>query len=208
MNAHVETHSLKFLETIAYPDISIKRGEAALICGASGSGKSTLLRILNGTLSPSSGTVFISGDAIEQLDVLALRRRVILAGQSPFLFPGTIRENFVRYHGARKAAPPDETVMQAHLERCEVAFKLAHRCQNLSGGERQRIFLAIILSFNPEILLLDEPSAALDEQTSRRVFQNLREYCKENTITQMLVSHDRSIMKDYSDLCIEIGVTP
>lgn len=82
----LEISDLVFMEKIYYPNISIDQGSIVFIQGPSGSGKSTLIRLINNTISPSSGSILFNGVNIEDIDSIDLRRKIILAGQSPYLF--------------------------------------------------------------------------------------------------------------------------
>ena len=108
MTAVLRTSSLAFMDRIFYPDSQINKGEVVFLLGPSGSGKSTLLRLLNGTVSPSGGWVFYNGRDILEYNPLQIRREVILASQSAYLFPGSVRENFHQYHEFRESPLPDD----------------------------------------------------------------------------------------------------
>ena len=183
----------------AYPDLEIEAGRVTFFCGASGSGKSTLLRLLNGVTSATRGHVSYRDKQIETYEPTALRREVLLVGQSVYLFDGTIRENFSEFHAYRDLPAPDEATMRAYLDLCVAPFPLESVCNLLSGGERQRVFLAICLSFGPKVLLLDEPTSALDEATARALMGQITAHCKEKGITLLVVSHDRAIAAKYAE---------
>ena len=95
--------------------------------------------------------------------------------------------------------------MKYFLDLCSVPFSLDNDCTKMSGGERQRIYIAIFLSLKPKILMLDEPTSALDKQNSNDVIKNIIDYCKENEITIIVVSHDGNITEKFADHVINIG---
>jgi putative ABC transport system ATP-binding protein len=86
-------------------------------------------------------------------------------------------------------------------------FSLDTHCQTLSGGERQRVYIAIFLSFNAEVLMLDEPTSALDEMTSRKLFENLKQYMHKMQHTLIVVSHDARLIETFADSVIELTDT-
>ncbi|MGI6783303.1 MAG: ABC transporter ATP-binding protein [Aminivibrio sp.] len=205
MTEVLRTSSLAFMDRIYYPDSEVKKGEVVFLLGPSGSGKSTLLRLLNGTVSPSGGRVFYNGRDILEYNPLQVRREVILAGQAAYLFPGTVRENFHQYHEFRESSLPDDESIKECLEVCRAPFGPDDSCNNLSGGEKQRVFLAVALSFRPNVFLLDEPTSALDRPTAEGLMKNISEYCRGRGIASVIVSHDRHLVDMYADRTIDVG---
>ncbi|NCB43926.1 MAG: ATP-binding cassette domain-containing protein [Clostridia bacterium] len=182
-----------------YPPIQIPRHQTTFLYGPSGCGKSTLARMMNATLSPSQGQLIFSGKPYEEWDVLDLRQKVILASQNVFLFDQTIQENFKVFYEYRELTPPTPEEMTFYLNLCCLSFSLDRSCEVLSGGERQRIFIAICLSFCPEVLILDEPTSALDGATAHQLMHQLTTFTKEQDITLVVISHDKAIMEKYQD---------
>ena len=133
---------VKFRDIIQYPDLTITEGGVTFLCGASGSGKSTLLRLLCGMLPATDGSIFYFDKRIEDYEPVALRREVMLAGQSVYLFDKSIRENFDTYYAYRDLPPPSDETMREHLAICAAPLPLESMCNLLSGGERARVFLA------------------------------------------------------------------
>ncbi len=163
------------LGRIVYPEIKIERGTMTFLIGPSGCGKSTYLRLLNGTLLPDKGTVRYEGRPLASYDILSYRKKVLRVPQEPFLFEGTIKENFEAYYGVLREKPPYLDQMREALRRAALPISIETDCRSLSGGERQRAYLALFLSFSPDVLLLDEPTASLDEDTARTLFHSLKE---------------------------------
>lgn len=190
---------VRFGDFLTYPDITLAEQRCTFIMGQSGCGKSTLLRLLNSLVSPSRGTIQYRGENLATLDTLALRRNVLLCPQDVFLFEGSISENFSQYFGYRDAPCPSEETMQQFLQLCCLSLPLTARCETLSGGERQRVLLAICLSFLPQVLLLDEPTAALDEATAQQVLADLKLFCSERQITLIIVCHNPRLAELYAD---------
>lgn len=199
MNTLFRITNLKFQDFLAYPDLNIPLGQVTFVSGESGCGKSTLFRLLNGTLTPSSGTILYCETNISELDTIALRREALLASQDVYLFDGTIQENFEHYYRFRDQDCIPESKMRDYLSVCCADFPLDAKCETMSGGERQRVFLSICLSFLPKVLLLDEPTAALDDTTSHRFFAQLKPFCLNNQITLLVICHNTKLTEMYAD---------
>jgi ABC-type cobalamin/Fe3+-siderophores transport system ATPase subunit len=147
-----------------------KRVVTALV-GPSGAGKSTLLRCLNRLLVPREGSVLLDGEDTATLEPCALRRRVGLVGQVPVMLPGSVRENLA--YGLDAATVGEASLGQALADAGLDAGFLDRAAAELSGGERARVALARALTREPEVLLLDEPTAALDADAARHVATTL-----------------------------------
>ncbi|MDV0447520.1 Vitamin B12 import ATP-binding protein BtuD [Methanosarcinaceae archaeon Ag5] len=199
-----EIRNVSFQNTIFYPDISIFPNQVTFISGESGSGKSTLLRFLNGTMTPNSGSVLFFGNDVAVMDPIDLRRQVLLANQSVFLFDGSIRNNFAQFYSFLDKKPPSYDEISRFLRICCLDFPLDKNCSVLSGGERHRVFIAVCLSFLPKVLLMDEPTSDLDERNAVCLIRNVIAFAKEKGITLVIVSHDAEIVKQFSDWTIVI----
>lgn len=194
----IQLLNLCFEQSIKYPDTSFETDKVNFIVGRSGSGKSLLLGLLNKTVEASSGSIYLEG-AEAWGDILEYRKQVQLVGQNVYLFKGTIRDNFQCYCCYRDVAPPLEKEMRKFLRLCLADFNLDHDCADLSGGEKQRVYLAIQLFFTTNILLLDEPTAALDNVTGEAVLGNIIEYCKEQSFLLLVVCHDQKLVERYAE---------
>ena len=199
MAALLQTENLIFGNLIHYGNISIPAGKVTFITGESGSGKSTLFKLFNGVVSPSSGAVLYRGQDIKNLDPVLHRQQVLLVSQEPFLFPGSIRDNFNAFHGCRACAAPTDAEIRSYLSLCHMDFPPDSETQTLSGGEKQRLYLAVFLSFLPKVLLLDEPTAALDEATGRAVLGGAVHFCREHGMELLVISHSREMAAAFSE---------
>lgn len=204
MKPIIECKKLNFQNRIHYPPIEIERDRITFICGESGCGKSTLLKLFNATVSPSEGEIVYDGRPLDSMDSVALRKEVLLVSQNVFLFDGTVEENFRQYYAYRELPPLSPEQMRKYLSICCADFDLSANCVTMSGGERQRVFIAICLSLKPKVLMLDEPTSALDEATAGQFFSNLRDFCGENAITLLVVSHDKSLAARFADTVIPL----
>ena len=195
----ISVNQAVFQSMIRYPDIKIAKGKTTFIHGPSGCGKSTLLKLINGTTSPDSGEIFYKGNNIENIDTIDLRREILLVAQSVFLFTGTIEENFKKYYEYRDRDLPTKETMEKFLKICSAEFSLETRCETMSGGERQRVYIAIFLSFMPDVLMLDEPTSALDNTSSDIMMSNIKNFSKDNEMTTIVVSHYLTLAEKYGD---------
>ncbi|MEG0766275.1 MAG: ABC transporter ATP-binding protein, partial [Clostridia bacterium] len=167
-------------------DFTLYAGQTLGIMGATGSGKSTLLQLLLRFYDASEGTIRIHGRDIHSLPLQELRERFGVVFQSDTLFSDTVAENIAF---GRKLTH-EQIVFAAKCAQAfdfieslpdGFAFRLTARGSNLSGGQKQRLLIARALAGNPEILLLDDSSSALDYQTDARLRQALRQYFPRTT---------------------------
>lgn len=200
----ISVNDVVFQSIIKYPNLEIFKGKTTFIHGPSGCGKSTLLKLINGTTSPDSGDIFFKGNNVENIDTIDLRRDILLVSQSVFLFAGTIEENFNKYYEYRDRAIPSKETMKKFLRICSAEFPLETRCETMSGGERQRVYIAIFLSFMPEVIMLDEPTSALDNTSSDAMMKNIKDFCTDNEMTTVIVSHYLTLAEKYGDYIIAL----
>jgi putative ABC transport system ATP-binding protein len=165
-----------------------------VVAGPSGAGKTTLLRLCNRLDIPDAGRVCYRGQPLDELDPLALRRRVGMVFQRPTPFPGNVADNLAVAHPAAGTAD-----MTTALARVALDPGLLHQeARTLSGGELQRMCLARTLVTQPETLLLDEPTSALDEQP-KRVFETTARDLAGQGITIIWVAHDAAQARRVAD---------
>ncbi|MBN2208259.1 MAG: phosphate ABC transporter ATP-binding protein [Candidatus Coatesbacteria bacterium] len=185
---------------------SVRAGEIFVIAGPSGSGKSTLLRLANRLLIPTTGTIRLDGLDISELEPTALRRRVGLVQQTPALFLGTILENVL--YGPRLAI--GGRTQLADSDEAELPMKclesvglddsfLSRRSDQLSEGEMQRVAIARVLANEPEVLLLDEPTASLDPTSTLTVEKHIKRLKDAQEIAILFVTHDVEQAKRVGD---------
>ena len=176
-------------------DLDIRRGEIVALWGASGSGKSTLLHLLGGLDAPDDGTVMVHGrGTVSEVDRLELRRRRIgFVFQLHNLIPDLTLEENCRVPCLAASRPESFFKRRIAQLAAEVGLehRLRHRIQDLSGGERQRTALCRALINEPDIILADEPTGALDETTGEKIFELLRSLARRGGITVVLATHER-----------------
>jgi ATP-binding cassette subfamily C protein LapB len=178
---------------------AVAAGERVALIGAMGSGKSTIEKLLLGLYQPTAGTIRFDGIDSQQIDPAQVRRAIGYVPQDVTLFFGTLRENICI------AAPhtDDSTVLRAaamaglkHLiDRHPQGLNLpiGERGESLSGGQRQSVAIARALVSEPPILLLDEPSSAMDSGSETKVLNNLRAFSAGRTL--LLVTHRMSMLE-------------
>jgi lipoprotein-releasing system ATP-binding protein len=175
-------------------DMEVHEGQTVALCGPSGCGKSTLLHLFAGLDAPDIGTLSVNGVELDRCDLLhLLRHEVGFVFQLHNLIPDlTLAENCLIPSVA--AGIPRHAALARLREladRTGLTHRLDHRIQKLSGGERQRTALCRALMNRPKILLADEPTGSLDEQTSKVVFDLLLELATTEGVTLLMATHDR-----------------
>lgn len=178
-------------------DFEAVEGQTVALCGPSGCGKSTLLHLFGGLDEPERGRVSVNGVELtrHRSPLGLLRQEVGFVFQLHNLIPDlTLEENCLI---PTVAAGIDRQTARARLlqltERTGVSHRLDQRIQKLSGGERQRTALCRALMNKPRILLADEPTGSLDEETSATVFQLLLDLVAKEGVTLVMATHDRTL---------------
>jgi lipoprotein-releasing system ATP-binding protein len=183
------------VEVLRGASLRVRAGELVALWGASGSGKSTLLHLLGGLDAPDRGELCVCGlDPRGERERLTLRRHLLgYVFQLHNLVPDLTVEENIRLPalalGASRAAMARRVAELA--ERVGLAPRLRHRVQDLSGGERQRAAICRALMNAPRLVLADEPTGSLDEQTGETVFALLRELAREQKAAVVICTHER-----------------
>jgi iron complex transport system ATP-binding protein len=187
-------------EVVRGASLALRRGSLAALVGANGSGKSTLIRLLCGVLAPSRGEVLLEGAPLRDVEPRARARRLAYVPQSSAtVFPLTALEVVLtgrspyttrfRFEGAR-----DVELAREALAAVDASHLEARSVTELSGGERQLVSLARALAQEPECLLLDEPSSALDLKHRARLLGHLRRLRDERGMAALVVTHDLQLI--------------
>ena len=181
-------------------DLKIQKGDIQLLMGPSGSGKTTLLSVLAGLLTPTAGNVYLLGEEITSMSRRQLtqfrRRHIGFVFQDSNLFPAmTAIENVetalnIRGIWGKKA----RSRAQAILEQVGVGDKARQLPRKLSGGQKQRVAIARAFVGHPQLIMADEPTAALDAHSGHAVMELLRKLAKEEGCTVLMVTHDPRIV--------------
>ncbi len=161
------------------------RGQIYTIMGPSGAGKSSLLRLINRLDEPSSGEIIFDHKHQNEYEPTELRRRIGFLFQVPHLFPTTVYDNILFAGNTISEDEASVLLDWVHLD----SSKLHEPVINFSVGEQQRVAIARLLAHKPEIILLDEPTAALDPARTGAIEQLIVELSKELNLTVLMVTH-------------------
>lgn len=184
---------------------TISKGELITLHGESGVGKTTLLKMLAGLITPDAGTIYVDGhcwfDSSQDSNLTPQRRGVGFVFQDYALFPNmSVREN-LEFAQGKHQRPQQITEL---LEMMELTGLQNVKPAMLSGGQQQRVALARALAQRPDILVLDEPLAALDSKMRQRLQQFVIDVHQRYALTTILVSHDVSEILKLSDRVLEL----
>lgn len=189
---------------VAGVDLRVQRGGITALLGPNGSGKSTLSRLLLGTLKPDSGEITLLGRALEAWPRMELGRRVGVVQQSEEIaFPITARDlvalgRFPYLGNWRREGPVDRRAILTAMELCDVVHLAGRAVQTLSGGERQRVRIARALAQEPSLLILDEPTVALDIHHEMAIFELLRSLAARG-VSVLIITHNLNLAARYAD---------
>ena len=206
---HLDHVTLDIKDRRILDDLSfgVAAGDIVGIAGPSGAGKSSLLRLLNLLRSPSAGTIAYKGRPLDQYEPAQLRREVGYVLQKPYLFGGAVRDN-LEYAYRVWRQKPDPQEISAYLERVNLPVSILDKTKNeMSGGEQQRVALVRSLLAKPQVLLLDEVTASLDEVNTLLLEQLIRTEWSARAITVLFISHQPAQLRRLakSVLVLEAG---
>jgi tungstate transport system ATP-binding protein len=195
MNPFIEINDLQIKrnERVALdvPQLSIPRGETLAVVGPNGAGKSTLLLALAYLIRPAHGEIRLDGIPLREWNELHYRRKIAFVFQSPLLMDMTVEQNVALGLKFRGMAREEIRALTGKwMSRLGIESLSKRRAGQLSGGEAQRVSLARAFILDPELLLLDEPFAALDSPTHANLLADLSSLLAENHRTAVFVTHD------------------
>lgn len=203
---HIESYYGDF-HALKHINLQIKKGEVVVLLGASGAGKSSLLKVFNLLSMPSKGTMILNelnhaltfdfSKSIKEEDIKMLRRHVGIVFQNYNLWPHfTVMQNLIEapVHVLKESKASAKARAQELLNRLKIGEFAARFPLHLSGGQQQRVAIARALMMNPDILLFDEPTAALDPEITVQVAEIIRELAQ-TQMTQIIVTHDIAFAK-------------
>ncbi|PKK83385.1 MAG: phosphate ABC transporter ATP-binding protein [candidate division Zixibacteria bacterium HGW-Zixibacteria-1] len=173
------------IRTVDSVTFEFNKGLVYNIVGPSGAGKSSFLRLLNRLDEPTGGEVTYYDKPIQSYEPTELRKKISMLFQTPYLFPGKVRDN-LNYCCSKS----DTADIDFHLKRVGLKPEYSDKdADDLSVGEKQRVALARSLFQGPDILLLDEPTSALDPTSSRRIEELILALSRELCLTIIVVTH-------------------
>ncbi|MDY6937670.1 MAG: ABC transporter ATP-binding protein [Cyanobacteriota bacterium] len=181
-------------------DLAIPQGSIQILMGPSGSGKTTLLSILSGLLTPTAGSACLLGQDITKMSRRQLAKfrldHIGFIFQGFNLFPAlTAAENVeVALHLKNIRGRQARARARQLLEQVGLEDKVTSLPRNLSGGQKQRVAIARALAGNPQLIMADEPTAALDSHSGHTAIELLRKLAKEDGVTVLMVTHDPRIL--------------
>jgi tungstate transport system ATP-binding protein len=180
-------------EVLHVEHLTLTKGCIYGIIGPSGAGKSTLLRVINLLTAPSSGEIFFSGSPVpvSGTERLTLQRKMALVFQQTLLFKDSVWNNVA--YGLKARGFPKAVVKErvdSLLEQVGLKEFASRRADTLSGGEAQRVAIARAVAFEPELLLLDEPTANLDPGNIELIEEMITNLARSKEITVIMVTHN------------------
>ncbi|KHD43368.1 ABC transporter ATP-binding protein [Streptococcus hongkongensis] len=176
----------------------VEAGDFISIVGPSGGGKSTLLKLASFLISPTKGEILFKGKNLKDSNPISIRQAISYCFQTPHLFGSKVKDNIAFPYDIRH-----EKIDQARVTSLFDLFKMDHSYLNrditkLSGGEKQRISLIRQLLFQPEILLLDEVTSALD-QTNKEIVEDVIKTLHDKGVTILWITHDAEQSRKYAN---------
>lgn len=202
MNPKLETQGLTAVEDgeriVDDVSLAVAETEVLAVVGPSGAGKSSFLRLLDRLDEPAEGTVLLDGTDYRELPPQEVRRRVGFVPQDPALRDGTVAENVTVGPRLRGESVADGTVDRV-LSRLDLEGYAGRSVASLSGGEAQRVAIVRTVLNDPEVLLLDEPTASLDATAEASVEALLTDLVADSALTCVLVTHDHDQARRLAD---------
>ena len=189
-------------------NLHIKQGETIAFVGPSGAGKSTILNMVIGFSKPSGGRILIDGNDITKLNLNSYRKYIAVVPQTSILFSGTIRDNITYGLDDISDEQLQQVLLASNLKEMIDALpdgldtRIQEHGGNLSGGQRQAASLLMATIAEPELLLLDEHTAALDPGAAEKVMALTKKIVEENKITTLMITHDMEYALEYGSRTI------
>lgn len=181
------------MESLCGVDLKIEAGSFVAVLGHNGSGKSTLAKHMNGILVPTEGRVLVKGiDSADESRLIELRRKVGMVFQNPDnQIVANVVEDDVAFAPENLGVEPKEIRRRVDeaLKLVDMYDKRRHAPHLLSGGQKQRVAIAGVIAMEPEIIVLDEPTAMLDPLGREEVISTVTRLCREKGMTVVLITH-------------------
>jgi ATP-binding cassette subfamily B protein len=180
-------------------NVKLQPGDSLAITGPSGTGKTTLMRLLMGQVIPSEGDILINGKTSGNIDLASYTARISVLPQDVYVFDATLHDNidFGRDY-------PEKCIRDAAKLSSIDHFSMDENAHGLSGGERQRLGLARALARDYDVLILDEPTSELDNETENIIIENLKEVQKTNNCIIIVVTHSNNVLEKLCNKKLEL----
>lgn len=190
------------IHALSNVNFNAQRNARIAIIGPNGAGKSTLFKHLNGILNPTSGTVLIRGEPISKQNIREVRKTVGLVFQNPDdqIFAPTVEQDVA--FGPTNLGLNEETIRHRVSEALKTVGLESYRTRvphHLSGGEKKRVAIAGIIAMEPQVLVLDEPTAGLDPQGVHDLTRYIRDFSVKYGLTVVFSTHDISLVSELAD---------
>jgi ABC-type polar amino acid transport system ATPase subunit len=192
------------VEVLRGADLVAPAGKVVCVIGPSGSGKSTLLRCLNGMETRSSGDILLGGEDTSALDINVLRQRIGMVFQHFNLFPHkTALQNvtLALRHVKKMSKEQAAEIAVRRLRDVGLAERSGHRPGQLSGGQQQRVAIARALAMEPQVMLFDEVTSALDPELVKGVLQLMADLAR-GGMTMVVVTHEMGFARQVADTVV------
>ncbi len=185
--------------------LAIRKGRMLAVVGPNGAGKSTLLRLLAGLTQPNSGSIRFQNTPLESMSPRDRARHITFLPQKPIAPPSTSASEIVSLgrHPHRRfglfESPSDKITIERSMNQTFTNPFASRRMDTLSGGEAQRVHIAAALAQEPEMLILDEPTAELDLRYQLQIFDLLRDLTTSKNLATVVVTHDLNLARRFAD---------
>ncbi|GJM26646.1 MAG: iron-dicitrate ABC transporter ATP-binding protein [Phycisphaerae bacterium] len=186
-------------------ELDVHRGRMLAVVGPNGAGKSTLLRLIAGLTSPNAGEIRFADKPLDSMSARERARHITFLPQKPIAPSSTSATEIVSLgrHPHRRfglfESPTDKGVIEQSMQQTSTTTLAERRMDTLSGGEAQRVHLAAALAQQPEVLILDEPTAELDLRFQLQIFELLRELTDRENLATIVVTHDLNLARRFAD---------
>jgi ABC-type multidrug transport system fused ATPase/permease subunit len=188
--------------------LKIKAGQSLGVTGTTGCGKSTIVQLLMRFYDPTSGDVYVDGRNIKKYNLKHLRKQIAWVGQEPVLFQASFRDNILMGNKSATKEELDEAIDTAMArdfikEEKDLDNMILYKGAGASGGQKQRLAIARALIMKPKILILDESTSALDNQTEAKLMEKL----EKKNMTRISIAHRLSTIQNCDQIALfELGV--
>jgi iron complex transport system ATP-binding protein len=193
------------LDVLSDISFELSSGEIVALLGPNGAGKTTLIKTLNGSITPGEGTIVLDGKPLNALTRREIAKRIaVVAQENETKFPITVTDFVLSGRFANGSAfgwesGEDAAAVKRALSECELDGFENRLMNELSGGERQRVVLARALATGARMLLLDEPTANLDLAHQASMFRLVREKCRIDSYSAVVITHDLNLAAEFAD---------